>query len=210
MKYRVGDKVRIVNHRNSWWNWEGRMDKWMGKIMTIRKVTSIFYEMEEDKMENNGTGWGWKDDDFTELIPNRVSNDKIVIMHDGKTTTATLYREDGSKEKATAKCSPEDTFDFNVGAKLAMERLMEKVAPVEPPKPKYYNGKVVCVKSGYPWWTVGKVYEVVDGYIKCNEGCKYPNAGGTPYIDAEDVRHAGHGDNDTRHNPLNEFIELVM
>jgi hypothetical protein len=56
---------------------------------------------------------------------------KIVITHDAKTTTATLYREDGSKEVATAKCCPEDTFDFNVGAKLAMERLMKKVEPVE-------------------------------------------------------------------------------
>ena len=199
-----------------------------------------------------------------------VQKDKIVIMHDGKTTTATLYRENGTKEKATAKCSPEDTFDFNVGAKLAMERLMEKTVPVEtrkyavgdrifaednvnchpggawgtvvkvldkrihkedymvkfddglylcshvvpvpttPEPPKYYNGKVVCIKSPYPWWTVGKVYEVVDGYIECNDGSRYPHCDTKPYVDAEDVRHAGHGDNNPRHNPDNEFIELVM
>lgn len=64
------------------------------------------------------------------LAEETKKQDKIVITTDGKTTTATLYREDGSKEVATAKCCPEDTFDFNVGAKLAMERLMKKVEPV--------------------------------------------------------------------------------
>lgn len=56
-----------------------------------------------------------------------VADEKIVITHDGKTTTATMYCDDGTKKVATARCAPEDTFDFNVGAKLAMDRLMEYV-----------------------------------------------------------------------------------
>ena len=42
--------------------------------------------------------------------------------------------------------------------------------PTKPEPPKYYSGKVVCVESEYPWWTVGKVYEVKDGIIKDNNG----------------------------------------
>ena len=42
----------------------------------------------------------------------------------------------------------------------------------EPPKPKYYTGKMVCIKSGYPWWTVGKVYDIMDGTITADNGAK--------------------------------------
>lgn len=49
---------------------------------------------------------------------------KIVITTDGKETLARLY--DGNKviKTATARCAPDDTFDFATGAKLAFERLM--------------------------------------------------------------------------------------
>jgi len=212
-----------------------------------------------------------------------VSAEKIVITHDYKTTTATLYRGD-EKVVATARCAPEDKFDFMVGAKLAMERLAEKTNEVvvngvkvgdrvninghngtvicinnlnclgvefdtympvlshscggntllsgntgtfgkcdwfsaydkvvkHGEVPEYYNGKVVCVKSPYRWWTVGKVYEVKDGYILSDPDefgypTKYPKSGEEPYRDAEDVRHAGHGES-RRHNSKNEFIPLI-
>ena len=54
-----------------------------------------------------------------------IDNSKIVITTDGKTTTAKLYKDKLLCETAIAKCSPKDKFDFNVGAKLAMDRLME-------------------------------------------------------------------------------------
>lgn len=83
----------------------------------------------------------------------------------------------------------------------------ENLKPYEPPK--YYNGKVVCIKSHYSWWTVGKVYEVVDGIITANDGDKYPKRPLQPYADAEDVRHAGGCSPDGRHNAGNEFVPLV-
>lgn len=54
--------------------------------------------------------------------------EKIVITHDGKTTTATKYCADGSTVTATARCAPEDEFDFRVGAEIAMGRLVDKLA----------------------------------------------------------------------------------
>ena len=51
---------------------------------------------------------------------------KIVITTDGKTNTARLFNGKELIRKAEAKCSPDDTFDFMVGAKLAMERLEGK------------------------------------------------------------------------------------
>ena len=38
------------------------MDKWLGKTMTIRKITpQDYYLMEEDKTERGGIGWCWLD-----------------------------------------------------------------------------------------------------------------------------------------------------
>ena len=57
----------------------------------------------------------------------RKTNKSIIISTDGyKVVTATLYDENGEQlRKETARCSPEDVFDFEVGAKLAAERLFE-------------------------------------------------------------------------------------
>lgn len=62
-KYKVGDKVRIVSEWNEgcWQNKEGEMDKWLGKVMTIRKVNDDHYLMEEDNMDRDGMGWCWLD-----------------------------------------------------------------------------------------------------------------------------------------------------
>ena len=63
--YKVGDKVRIVEHRARHMNPHGRMDKWLGKVMTIREVYDSEinpYKMEEDQQEFCGNGWTWGDE----------------------------------------------------------------------------------------------------------------------------------------------------
>lgn len=87
--------------------------------------------------------------------------------------TIILYRKDNrvialdksTGEKAEAICSPEDTFDFRIGAKLAFQRLlgeMPEAAPVPTPEPVKYNGKVIFVKGDGTFRT-GHIYEVKDG-----------------------------------------------
>ena len=129
-KLKVGDKVQIVKDYDrsfmgcirDGWNVDGKMDKWLGKVMTIRKLESgsfggAYVRMEEDKNEHMGYGWMWS----SNMIENKVEAHKetiIVIKTDGKTVTA--YR---GKEKGVAKCSPEDEFDLYTGASLAIDRL---------------------------------------------------------------------------------------
>ena len=71
-QYNVGDKVRIVNKRNPWWNMEGKMDKHCGKVMTIRNIVNhsfgSVYFLEEDQSENCGVGWAWASEDFERLV----------------------------------------------------------------------------------------------------------------------------------------------
>lgn len=69
-----------------------------------------------------------------------ISGNKIVITADGATTTARFY--DGKKviKAAKAECSPEDEFDFKIGAKIAFDRLVDN--EIKNPR-KYYNGKVI-------------------------------------------------------------------
>lgn len=97
----------------------------------------------------------------------RKTNKSIIINTDGyKVVTATLYDENGEQlRKETAKCSPEDVFDFEVGAKLAVERLFRKIN-----KEIKWNAKVVCVRSKSKCYTKGKIYEVKNGSITNNIG----------------------------------------
>lgn len=54
-----------------------------------------------------------------------TEGDKIVITTDGVTTTAKMYCGKEVIKKAEAKCAPGDKFDFEFGARLAMDRLVE-------------------------------------------------------------------------------------
>lgn len=125
MKYKVGDKVRIIDKWVAGCNQNraGQMDHWLGKVMTICKIfDNRAYFMEEDRGEHCGDGWLWNE----KCIAGLADNHKIVITSDGKETLARLY--DGEKviKSAVAKCSPDDKFSFNFGANLAFERLMNE------------------------------------------------------------------------------------
>lgn len=68
MKYKPGDKVRIVKQwgKNSYQNGAGKMDHWLGKVMTVYECDTRrmegYYHMREDAGEYyHGPlhGWNW-------------------------------------------------------------------------------------------------------------------------------------------------------
>lgn len=83
-KYNVGDKVRIVS---AWGpdccqNIEGKMDHWLGQVMTIREYACTEYRMEEDQDENDGDGgWYWSDD----MIAGPA--EELFTLHNGDIVT---------------------------------------------------------------------------------------------------------------------------
>ncbi len=141
-KFKVGDRVRVVKAC------DGAKKGMVGTIAVVDKVEILgvkpigikfdekFYGS-HDLGGNCRFGYGqWVYPDCIELI----SGTKIVITTDGATTTARLY--DGEKviKAAKAECSPEDDFDFKIGANIAFDRLVDN--EIKNPH-KYYNGKVV-------------------------------------------------------------------
>lgn len=64
-KYNIGDKVRIVSERTLGFNSSGKMDKWLGKVMTVNEVLyDGHYCMKEDAGEwmcGELNGWSWGD-----------------------------------------------------------------------------------------------------------------------------------------------------
>lgn len=145
----------------------------------------------------------------------RAPQPVIVITSDGVTTTATRRLGKDSQASATARCNPGDTYDFDEGARIAFERLCGRDPFPERPEstatPEAYNGRVICVESPFAWWTVGKVYDVVNGRITADDGGVYPPPRLAPYRDAVDARHAGaarFSEGDPRHNSRNLFLPV--
>ena len=175
-KFKVGDRVRVIT------DCIGNR-KVIGKIGTVRKIFeqthAVGVEFDEyiDGHDIDGDfkyGYCWNFYEY-EVEPIHNSN-KIVITTDGKTTTAKMY--DGKKlvNSAKAICSPDDEFDFNIGAAIALERLTGYVyGQLENTlEEEFYTGKVVCVSSGCygTAFTVGKIYEITEGELKA-ESCAY-------------------------------------
>lgn len=125
-KYKVGDKVRIVDHRTDNMHHFGKMDKWLGKVMTIRECLLSGYWMEEDYGENIGFGWRWDDSMISGLAEPEREPCTVELRFDGMITTAALKRGGRDVKTAEARCNPKDTYSRAEGARAAVERLFEK------------------------------------------------------------------------------------
>ena len=115
MRFKEGDKVRVkkFKERPIGWEIEGKMDHLMGKVVEIKGSTPCgVYNVYDPK---HHCEWIFVEDDLEPV------NETIVIYRKDREVIAV---DKVTGDKAIAKCSPEDTFDFNVGAKLAFDRLM--------------------------------------------------------------------------------------
>lgn len=119
-KFKVGDRVRVLDGskiEGYAGSWVPDMEDYVGKVYTIAKIhpsgscrlKEIPFVFDERGLERAG------------------NPGKIVITTDGRITTSKLYRHGEPTLKTVATCSPEDTFDFATGAKLALDRLIDAV-----------------------------------------------------------------------------------
>ena len=96
------------------------------------------------------------------LKPVEVKEEEITITRHGDKVVAKF-----GKKVGVAKCSPDDTFDFAVGAKLAFSRLMGE--PEDKPKPKqeFKVGEFVrVIGNSRPthYFPIGSIVGIMDVY----------------------------------------------
>lgn len=180
-KYKVGDKVRIVDHRTFLMNEFGKMDKWLGKVMTIRGCFLLGYWMEEDYGENHGRGWLWDDDMISGLAEPKREPCTVELRFDGMITTAVLKRGGRDVKTAEARCNPKDTYSRAEGARVAIERLFEKKRKEDKPKeskPKMWDKFVVTVNNGKSGhcFNIGEIVTLIK--VLRNGNLKFVNEAG--------------------------------
>ena len=188
-KFEVGDKVRV----RSWASMAKEygedshgaikvpcsfmpdMGRFCGRTVTISRVIGRdAYRIKED-----GYGWtfssGMFEDPKVSKAPKAPKAPKvhssIAVYQEGRKVIAF---DTQTGKTGVARCHPDDKFDFYYGAGLAIERLTgykpeAELAVTCKPKPKLYNGKVVCVEN-YSCFTVGKVYTIKDGILRNDIG----------------------------------------
>lgn len=157
-KFKLGDKVKIkTNSDVSDLTRYGFPEESIKQIGEVTDLTP-FDDLVIVRFQNSRARW---------RVPVRflklVKPEKIIIYRKGAEVVAknTLTGKTG-----VAKCNPADEFDFNTGAKLAFERLINP----EPVKPKYYSGKVVCIDDSGKGHIKGKIYRVIDGSLEFENG----------------------------------------
>lgn len=83
-KFVAGDRVRIFQKLQDHWNSSGKMDHWLGQVVTIKGIvdcgTIPTYKIEEDVEEWMGYGWVWRED-CLELVDGAIEFDKTDLLN---------------------------------------------------------------------------------------------------------------------------------
>lgn len=121
-KLKVGDKVKIVDEKTGKaWSPSGKMDRWLGKIMTIRDIAgSGTVGMREDVGEYGGGGWNW----HPHMIDCKVDEPATIEMHIIRGNKTIVRLSNG--KVGVARCNPQDSFDVYEGLRIATARAYGK------------------------------------------------------------------------------------
>lgn len=188
--FKVGDKVRYLMPK------AGGLKSLKGLRGTIKYVNDIGAEV-AFKTDRGVQVYALDNEDMikvnnapvttTPTTPREMANDKdnvwaISIMpapFDRERTVADLIVNGRIVDTITVnRWHEEDEYDIGVASYEAIKQMFdikdEKIEKVSDNKttPKWFNGKVVCVKGNLSF-TTGRIYDVVDGVLIDNVGDKF-------------------------------------
>lgn len=170
MKFKVGDKVRVKEWKDVLKVCGIDKDHSSGAVYIIAKVVAdacglVFTVTKCDETMRyysiSGLNrFGEKTElQLIEELLEPFCDARILITTNGKETLARLYEDGEVKKSAKAECSPDDKFDFAVGAKIAFERLTKTNDP------KYIKGaKYMVIGNSYPlhYFPIGTIVTATD------------------------------------------------
>ena len=178
-KFKVGDRVRANEKSNSRYAITNQIYEFEGEIV---RVSGNSIDIRQTK--GYGTSvrvWSGLEDNYFDLIKSVAPSEPELHITVKGNETVGVYKHDGKTDKAIAKCSPEDTFDFATGFKLVCERLGVLPTSTEPVKPKkqalkFKTGdyaKIIAKKHGHEFkiGTIVKL-EVDHNDYKAYSGCE--------------------------------------
>lgn len=153
-KYKVGDKVRIVSERPKDIVFFDKLEKYLGKTLTVSGVewnlySGTFYFLKEAIIESGacaGSHWVFRESWISGLAEPEREPCTVELRFDGMITTAVLKRGGRDVKTAEARCNPTDTYSRAEGARVAVDRLFEKKRKED--KPKESKPKVSKLKVG--------------------------------------------------------------
>ena len=120
--------------------------------------------------------------------------DVVEVVDAPRYTTTFCFINDPTLEYSGGICV---TFDINYT--YVLDGFQPE--PAKEPEPEYFSGKVVCVSSGDECFTVGKMYEFVNGKVKDNDGDFRPMYADERFKSVEDW-------NSECGMPITRFIEF--
>lgn len=147
MKYKIGDEVRITRKIIS------------NHDFNIGDIVKIVATDEHDTLQYYGAKSGkyskfW----FSGLECESITDSYDIHITSNGVYTNCLYKKNGeivSSSRAKLNQESRDVFDIKEGARLCIERLENK---------EKYNGKVICIESeDNPFFTIGRIYNVING-----------------------------------------------
>lgn len=147
MRFKVGDKVIVksFSKRPQYWNTDGEMDKYMGKVVTIQNIVEYplytLIEIEEAKEENSGEGWTWLEEDF---LPIPKPGDRVRLR-----TWEDMEKQYGLNEVGGIKITPSVVSD--------MKKSCGNIVTVTTVVPQYFH----IDNDGLSWrWSFNTIAEV--------------------------------------------------
>lgn len=159
--FKVGDRVRIKI---------GAVDMGLPHVSTMRCLEGRFgIIVEIDAQTGNchvaadgdGLFWWWKacalePIDYSVCIPKPTW--LILIAGDENTSRAKYVEGKKVIKEVSAKRHPDDRHSISVATRVLVDRLFGDTAKPDDP-PKYFTGKVVCVKAETCAFEKGRIYD---------------------------------------------------
>lgn len=170
-KFKIGDRVKIIDgsriegYTGGWVETMYELCGEIGIVKTCGKTSKGKHYYTLSSENSKIQSWFM----FDERGLKRANEErKIVITTDGTMTRAALYDDHKLIKEAFSTCSKADAFKFEMGAKIAFERLTAKpeVKAKSKKELKPLNTKIFVLDGANTSLRSAHIYEVVDGKIR--------------------------------------------